>query len=252
MGLEGKVAVVSGASSGIGAAMCKLLEKKGARVAGLDISEPPSGGVGSSDNSVFVRCDVTKPDSWASAIAQVNEHLGDISALFLNAGVMLRPPNVSTATDALELADSDAYHRVFNVNVHGLVNGLKAARESMVRAGDAGVVATSSVAGIGGLSFDPYYSMTKYAVVGFVRSFAPVLEPLGVRIHAICPGGVQTAIVPDDAKHLIDNFMTPETLAENAIALLGLDTTGEIWVKDETDKPRWKVQSAYGTDEGLD
>lgn len=244
MNLEGKVAVVTGASSGIGAAMCKLLEEKGARVAGLDINEPPSGGVGSSDNSIFVQCDVTKPDSWAAAVSSVNEQLGDISALFLNAGVMSRPANVSLATDALELADSEAYHRVFNVNVHGLVNGLKAARESMARTGDAGVVATSSVAGIGGLSFDPYYSMSKHAVVGMVRSFAPLLEPLGIRINAICPGGVRTAIVPDDLQPMIDDFMTPETLAENAIALLSLGTTGEIWVKDEAEKPRWKVPDA--------
>lgn len=244
MNLEGKVAVVSGASSGIGVALCKLLEEKGARVAGLDIQDPPSGGVGSSDNSIFVQCDVTDPASWENAVAAVNAQLGDISALFLNAGVMSRPADVSLATDALELADSEAYHRVFNVNVHGLVNGLKAARESMARTGDAGVVATSSVAGIGGLSFDPYYSMSKHAVVGFVRSFAPLLEPLGVRINAICPGGVKTAIVPDDLGAMAGDFMEPETLAENAIALLSLGTTGEIWVKDEEAKPRWKVPDA--------
>jgi len=238
MSVEGKIAVVSGGASGIGATISRILADRGARVARLDIKPPEDGSFG----EMFVECDVTNEASWANAVAKIREQMGEISILFLNAGVMSRPPEASLADDPLMLAGSDAYHRVFNVNVNGPVYGLKAAIESLRLAGDARVVATASTQGLAGLGIDPYYSMSKHAVVGFVRSFAEVLEPQGIKIHAICPGGVKTAIVPHDMGELAQSFMRPETLAEAAIALLDLDSNGEIWVKDQEDIPMWKAE----------
>ena len=237
MNVDGKVAVVTGAAAGIGATISRLLAARGARVARLDIKDP----VDDSFGDLFVHCDVSSEASWAAAIAEITEKLGDIAILYLNAGVMSRPADASLASDPLELAGGDAYHRVFNVNMHGMVHGLNAALPSLKAAGDARVIATASTQGILGLGIDPYYSMSKHAVVGFVRSFGEVLGPQGVRIHAICPGGVQTDIVPHDMAELAKDFLTPEELSEAAIDLLDLDGNGEIWVKDLPGLPAWKV-----------
>lgn len=238
MDLKDKVAVVTGGSGGIGAAMCKLLAEQGAKVARLDIN-PLKGEDG---DALFIECDVTSESSWAGAIGQIREQLGEIDVLFLNAGVMSRPASASVQGDPFDLVGSDAYHRLFNVNMHGPVFGLKAARESLAANGGARVVVTSSTTGIDGLSIDPYYAMSKHAVIGLVRSFAPVLEPQGIRIHAICPGGVKTPIVPEGFGDLAKDFMQPETLAAAAIELLDLEGTGEIWVKRFENVPKCKAE----------
>jgi NAD(P)-dependent dehydrogenase (short-subunit alcohol dehydrogenase family) len=246
MSLDGKVAVVTGGAAGIGATISRILADRGARVARFDIVQPEDPSIG----ELFVECDVTSQDSWASAVEEVNDNMGDISILFLNAGVMSRPAEASIADNPLDLAGTPAYHRVFDVNNTGLVYGLQAALESLRASGDGRVVATASTAGITGLGIDPYYSMSKHAVIGFVRSFAQFLEPQGVKIHAICPGGVKTAIVPLDMAEIAKDFMEPEALAEAAISLLELDGNGEIWVKDQQDEPMWKVEEptpALGT-----
>lgn len=241
MNLKDKVAVVTGGSGGIGAAICKLLAGQGAKVARLDIGPPSQNG-----DALFVECDVTSEDSWGKAVGLIREQLGEIDVLFLNAGIMSRPASASIEGDPFELVGSDAYHRLFDVNLHGPVFGLKAARDSLAASGDARVIVTSSTTGVDGLSIDPYYAMSKHAVIGLVRSFAPVLEPQGIRIHAICPGGVKTPIVPEGFGELAKDFMAPETLAGAAIELLDLEGTGEIWVKRFENEPKAKIETLEG------
>ena len=238
MDLQNKVAVVTGAAQGIGAKIADMLEERGAKVARLDIAEP----TGDTGQSIFIKCDVRSVDDWTAAIAQVKNDLGDINALFLNAGVMSRPQEDSMLADPLDVVGTDAYDRIFDVNVHGYVLGLNAAIKSLeANAGDAVVVATASTAGISPLGFDPYYAMTKHAVVGFARSFGEALAPRGVRVFAICPGGVKTEIVPHDMAELKKSFMEVEELAQAAIDLLDLENSGEVWVKDQAGRPRWRL-----------
>lgn len=246
MNLKGKVAVVTGGSGGIGSAICKLLAEQGAKVARLDITPPQDDREGEAGDALFVECDVTSEASLAKAVEKIREQLGEIDVLFLNAGVMSRPASARIDDDPFDLVGSDAYHRLFNVNMHGPVLGLKAARESLAASGDGRVVVTSSTTGVDGLSIDPYYAMSKHAVIGLVRSFAPVLEPQGIRIHAICPGGVTTDIVPHGFGELAKDFMKPETLAGAAIELLDLEGTGEIWVKRFENEPKAKIETLEG------
>ena len=107
---------------------------------------------------------------------------------------MTRSPRDPVDDDPLGLAGSAGYRRVFAVNVDGVVLGLAALRPLL--APGASVVVTASQAGLTPLPFDPYYAMTKHAVVGFVRSMAPPLAAVDIRINALCPGGIDTAIVP--------------------------------------------------------
>jgi len=227
------VALVTGASSGIGAAISASLRQRGFEVARLDVA-PPGDDAGS-----YFECDVRSPEAWARAMAGIRESMGEIGVAFLNAGVMSRPPSASLQQDPLELINTSGYHRVFDVNVHGCVYGLQAIVGSMRSANGGVIVVTASTAGLEGLSIDPFYAMTKHAVIGMVRSFAPVLERDGIRIHAICPGGVNTAIVPDEIAASPANLMDPGVLAAAAVALLDRKTTGEVWVKDVGDSPSW-------------
>ena len=106
---------------------------------------------------------------------------------------MTRLPSEPLDDDLVELIGSDGCRRVLAVNVDGVVFGVQALR-SLIEPG--GVVAvTTLVAGLTGLSFDPFYAMTKHALVGFVRSMAAPLRD-DIRINAFCPHGIDTAIVP--------------------------------------------------------
>ena len=228
------VVVVTGASGGIGAAICQALEARGTAVARLDVAAPP-------DGSPWIECDVRSPGAWQRAVESIRADHGAIRAAFLNAGLMLRGRSEPIDDDPLDYAGTDAYHRVFDVNLHGYVYGLQAIAPSIAARGGGHVVATASTAGLEALPFDPYYSMSKHAVIGFVRSFAATLEARGVRIHCLCPGGVQTAIVPDAMTSVAGAFMEPSEMASAAIALLESPATGDVWVKDEAGKPAWEA-----------
>lgn len=238
MEVKDKIVAITGGAAGIGATIAKMLADQGARVVRLDVAQPQDPSIG----ELFIECDVTSEESLAAAVARIRADMGEVSALFLNAGVMSRPASAYLFSDPFEIAGTDAYHRVFNVNVNGMVYGLKAFLPSLQAAGDAQIVATASTTGLTGLGPDPYYSMSKHAVVGFVRSFAQVLEPAGIKINAICPGGVKTEIVPQDMAELAEGFMEPEELAEAAIALLAQGVNGGIWVKDLAGKPMWMAE----------
>ena len=114
---------------------------------------------------------------------------------------MTRLPSEPLDDDLVELIGSDGYPRVLAVNVDGVVFGVQALR-SLIEPG--GVVAvTALVADLTGLSFDPFYAMTKHALVGFVRSMVAPLQRDDIRINAFCPHGIDTAIVPDRLREIM-------------------------------------------------
>ena len=93
------------------------------------------------------------------------------------------------------------------------------------------IVATASLAGLTATPLDPIYSLTKHAVVGFVRSCAPQLAARGIRINALCPGFTDTPIVPDEHREVIDvPLMEPSFVAEAAMQALNDPETGGAWV----------------------
>jgi len=183
-GLAGKVAVVTGAASGIGAAVAARLAAEGVSVVAVDAVEA-SGPAG----VLAVRADVSREDGVDAYMAAAVERFGRVDLYHLNAGIagtLARFPEI-------EAADFD---RVLSVNVRGVFLGLRAAFRQFERQGSGGgVVTTASLAGVrGGADLVPYHA-SKHAVIGLMRCAAVHGGPLGVRVNAVSPGIIPTGLL---------------------------------------------------------
>ena len=128
-----------------------------------------------------------------SAFAACELELGGVDIAYLNAGIAIGQPDLTALTD-------DVYTRIMRVNVDGVVFGTRAAIRGMQRRGGGAIVATSSLAGLIPFPPDPVYDLSKHAVVGFIRSVAPTLAPLGITANTVNPGMTDTNILTDEAK----------------------------------------------------
>ncbi len=197
-----RTALVTGGASGIGAAAVALLEARGVEVQSLDVA---------------TGFDVGDAAAW--------ESVGAVDFAFLNAGVATGANGVADMTD-------EAYRRALGANVDGVVFGVR--RMAEVMAPGSAIVATASLAGLVPMALDPVYTLTKHAVVGFVRAVAPQLAELGIRIDALCPGFADTPIVGEDLRAFIEAqglpLIPPERIAEAALAAAESEETGQVWV----------------------
>jgi len=194
-----RTALVTGGSSGIGAAIADLVRREGAEVQSLDVTDG---------------FDVSDAHAW--------DAVGAVELACLNAGV------VTGERDVRRLSD-EAYRRILGANLDGVVFGVR----RLVRVMEPGssIVVTASLAGLVPTSEDPIYTLTKHAVIGFVRSVAPQLEERGIRINAVAPGFVETPLI-DTARFADAGFplLQPEAVAE-AVLLAARDSeTGQVWI----------------------
>ena len=102
---------------------------------------------------------------------------------------------------------------------------------------------TASLAGITPYDVDPLYAMSKHAVVGLVRSLAPTLAERDIAINALCPGGIDTAIIPEAQRSEAAVFMTPEAIAKEVRRLMTVPETGKSWAKVSEAKPAFIVRA---------
>jgi NAD(P)-dependent dehydrogenase (short-subunit alcohol dehydrogenase family) len=228
---EGKVAVVTGAASGIGAASARQLAAEGAQVVVVDVDEARGRVVADDVGGAFERVDVSDPDAWGALVERVEQEMGGIDLAHLNAGVLASP----TAEPFLETPI--ARHRlIIGVNLGGVAFGIHTLAPAMLRRGGGAIVATASIAGLIPYGEDPTYAATKHGVVGLVRSVAPQLRRAGVRVHAICPGGVDTPLVDERRKQQIVGegrpMLAPEQVAAAAADLLARDDAGVVQTID--------------------
>jgi len=195
-------ALVTGGASGIGAAAVALLEAEGCDVTSLDLA---------------TGFDVADSAAW--------EGVGAVDFAFLNAGV------ATGSNDVAELGDAE-YRRAVGANVDGVVFGAR--RMARVMEPGSAIVATASLAGLVAMPLDPVYTLTKHAVVGFVRAVAPQLAERGITINALCPGFADTPIVEPELRDWVDGqripLISPETVAAAALAAARSGETGEAWV----------------------
>ena len=127
------------------------------------------------------------------------------------------------------------------VNVDGVVFGLHALLP-LLEPG-AAIVVTASLAGITPYSVDPLYAMSKHAVAGLVRSLGPTLKKRDIKINAICPGGIDTAIIPEAQRTADAVFMSPEHVATEVIGLMDEEETGKTWAKVSESKPAFIIRA---------
>ena len=189
--LEGKVAAITGASSGIGEATALALAAEGAAVAlaarredrVADLASRIEGGGG---RALAVATDVTDEEQANSFVAQANEKLGGLDVLVNNAGVMLLGPVAGAPTDQ--------WRQMIEVNLLGLLYCTHAALPIMGAAGSGDIVNVSSVAGRTASFGSGVYNMTKWGVVGFSEALRQECGRAGVRVTAIEPGWVDTEL----------------------------------------------------------
>jgi NAD(P)-dependent dehydrogenase (short-subunit alcohol dehydrogenase family) len=228
MDLEGRVALVTGAASGIGRATALRLATEGMQLCCVDLDGDGARRVADDVGGTAIGADVSQAGDTEAAFAHCVAELGAVDLAYLNAGIALSRTDIGALED-------DEYARILGVNVDGVVFGTRAAIRTMRALGRGGViVATASLAGIVPFALDPVYSLTKHAVVGFVRSLAPTLEADGIAVHAICPGLTDTAIMGDQTREALRAadfpLMQPEQIAEAVVMAATATSTGTCWV----------------------
>jgi NAD(P)-dependent dehydrogenase (short-subunit alcohol dehydrogenase family) len=190
-GLNDKVAIVTGAGGGIGAAVAQRLSDEGAKVTVVDLDEEAAAGTAASvgGETLAVSADVSAPEGVDRYMAAAVERFGRVDAVHLNAGF---------AGELVLFADNDVenFDRIFAVNVRGVFLGLRAAiRQMNAQGGGGSIVVTSSALGIAGRQMQGPYSASKHAVLGLARSAALDHARQGIRINALCPSLVDTNMV---------------------------------------------------------
>ena len=189
--VAGKVAIITGAASGMGKADAILLAREGASVVVADLNEKDGQAVAAAigDAAVFMRLDVTDEDNWKAVIAATVERFGRLDILVNNAGMIALGTIVDT--------DLASWRKINAVNSDGVFLGCKHAIPVMAESGGGSIVNMSSVAAIQGQSFVAAYSASKGAVRALTKSIAMFCKEQknGIRCNSIHPDGVKTPMV---------------------------------------------------------
>jgi NAD(P)-dependent dehydrogenase (short-subunit alcohol dehydrogenase family) len=223
--LDGKVALVTGAANGIGAAVSRRLAGLGARIVAADVDEAAGKALADEVDGVFVRCDVRELEQNEAAVAAAVEAFGGLDLVHLNAGVT---SGCSLGADF----DPALYRRAMAINLDGVVFGFHAALPALKARGGGAVIATSSMAGIVPVPLDPIYSANKHAVAGLCRSLGELHRGDGIIVNALCPSFADTDIISGIKGYLTDTgfpILDVADVVDTFVAILDGEGTGECW-----------------------
>lgn len=191
--LAGKVALVTGAARGQGAAEARLFVERGARVVLTDVLEDEGAAVAAElgERARFVRHDVTSEADWAEAVGAAVREFGGLDVLVSNAGIYHQA--------FLEKETADGFRGMLEVNVLGAFLGIRAAAPALRDAGGGVILTISSATGLQGTLGHSAYSASKWALRGLTRSAALELGVDGIRVNSVHPGTIDTPMHPPGA-----------------------------------------------------
>jgi 3alpha(or 20beta)-hydroxysteroid dehydrogenase len=192
--LDGKIAVITGAASGMGVEHARLFVEEGARVVLADVLVEEGRALAHSlgEFTLFVQLDVTQPEQWTAAVRAAENTFGPVTVLINNAGLAGPPATVADMT-------TEDYLRTVAVDQHGVFYGMRAVIPGMVAAGGGSIVNISSVAGFVHQADvpNPAYTAAKFAVRGLTKAAAVQYGPHRIRVNSVHPGGVLTPMLRD-------------------------------------------------------
>lgn len=238
--LNGAVAVITGAGSGIGRAAAHSLARRGARVVVSDINADRASAVAAEigEPAIAVRCDVTSVADLEAARDLVLERFGRIDVVMNNVGVL--------AVGAVEDIPLEAWERVVDINLMGIVRSNLVFLPGLIKQGSGHIVNTASTAGLLPYGFDRLpYTATKHAVVGLSESLALYLRPRGIGVTCLCPAGVATNIGEQ-----ITFYGKPAPPRGPSFPVIDAETVGEL-VADAITADRFLVLTAPGAADEL-
>ncbi|WP_428412723.1 SDR family oxidoreductase [Pararhizobium sp.] len=189
--LNGKIAVITGAASGIGLATAKVLMAEGATVvmvdrnsAALDDLVSASGG-----KAIAQVTDLLDTDSCSAMIPEILAKTGKIDILYCNAGTYIGGDLVDTTADAID--------RMLNLNINAVIKNVHAVLPHMIAQGTGDIVVTSSLAGHAAIKHEPVYSASKWAMTCFTQATRRQVNKHGIRVSQVSPGPVISALLAD-------------------------------------------------------
>ena len=260
MKLENKVALITGAGSGIGRAIARLFAEEGARIVVNDVSASAAketveslGARGSGARAI--QADVADSAQVKAMFAEVEREIGTLDVLVNNAGIagtspaerdrlrersdarimeMVSGEGVRTHWDLTQEMTDEAWHRMIGVHLNGTFFCTREALRLMSRRNQGAIVNMSSVAGLMGLENVPHYSAAKAGILGFTRAVAREVGSRNIRVNAICPGFIDTPMTQPvsplmrkaiTARTPLGRWAEPEEVAKTALFLASDDSS---------------------------
>ncbi len=208
MDLEGKVAIVTGGSSGIGKAIVERYAWEGAEVVVADVDEEKGREVAEETGSNFIQCDVSEWEEVENLVEETVERHGKLDVMVNNAGI--------GAVEGIEDMDVEDYKQIRSINLDGVTYGCKAAAPHLKET-EGAIINMASIYGLVGDKGSTAYNIAKGGVVNMTRSVANDLAEHNVRVNSICPGFVETPMTEglgEEFEAHIENMTPLERLAE--------------------------------------
>ncbi len=203
--LDDKVAVITGAGSGMAKASVRVFVREGAKVVAADISGAEQDTAADVGGDVLpVHCDVTRESDVEATMAAAVEEFGRVDAVL----------NVAGVADGCALADltMEFYDRLMDVDLRGVMLGMKHGIRTMLPTGGGSIVNWSSVGGLNGSAFTSVYQAAKHGIIGASKSAAIEYGTEGIRVNTICPGFILTEIMAQGAEDFIPDIAAKAAL----------------------------------------
>jgi NAD(P)-dependent dehydrogenase (short-subunit alcohol dehydrogenase family) len=210
MEIKNTVVVVTGGAEGIGAALCRRFAREGAKgIVVADINETKAKAVADEIQGTAFKCDVSREEEVKQLVRFTEEKYGPIDLFCSNAGII--------AIGGVE-CPNDQWQRIWEINVMAHVYVGRAIIPGMIERGGGALMITSSAAGLLSQIGSAPYSVTKHAAVGLAENIAITYGDQGIKVFALCPQAVRTAMAgPDGGVAAVDGLMEPDQLAEAVI-----------------------------------